>query len=186
MTSAPSARGNVGGRVGCDRRRVGKPHGPEDRQDRFGLFVVRIRELSLIENSENVVEVGVVTGEVFPFEVEQLVAGSHDECRAKLRWPSASLALTVPASKGSGPRKEGIGSGKCCDAHSIRVHNIRCLSVTVEQHGKREGLVLNECLCVPSTTSPDRGDTRLRSDQLFSSISDLTGPLTTRQSAEVS
>ena len=71
----------------------------EDRQDRFGLFVVRLRELSLIENSEHVVEVRVVTGEVFPFEVEQLVAGSHDECCAELRWPSASLALTVPARK---------------------------------------------------------------------------------------
>ena len=58
-------------------------------------------------------------------------------------------------------------------------------AVLVEQHRERDGLVLDERLGVPASTRTDGSDRSSGGEDLLVPIADLTGPLATRQSAEV-
>lgn len=70
-------------------------------------------------------------------------------------------------------------------AESAGADQLRRRSVFIEKHFERDRLVLDERLCIAASAGTDRGDVRTGVEDLLISLTDLTGPFTTGQSAEV-
>jgi hypothetical protein len=90
------------------------------------------------------------------------------------------------------PGCEGLRSrNELCRSHQGRDAEFPCPDdpgsrpVAIEEYRKRNALVLDECLRVPLAARADRRDRGSRGEDLVIPVADLTGPLTTGQSAEV-
>ncbi len=139
-----------------------------------------------LQHRKDLVEIGVVACERFLIDVDQLIARCHHKGRSELSRPAACLVLTVAAGEGPGTGEERVRPDQRCGSESVRLDDVRCLAFLIEEDRKRDGLVLDECLCVSSASRADGRHIRTGFPQLFVSVSDLTGPLTTGQSTEMS
>ena len=126
-----------------------------------------------------------VTGERFPVDVEQFIARCHDDRRPQLGRPATRIALPVAAGERSGPGEERIRPDQRHRAETVRLDDVCGLPVLVEEHGEGHFLIVNERFGVSPTARADRSDARPDGLEVFVAVADLTGPLTTGQSAEV-
>lgn len=127
-----------------------------------------------------------VSGVVLEIGVQQFVAGPYHQRGSELRRASAGLVLDIPArdrpSTGDPlARTEQRGS-----VERLRPDDVGRRSVLVQQDLERDPLILDEGLGVAFPTGAYRDDVCARRPDVFVPISDLTGPLTTGQSTEMS
>ncbi|HSR44354.1 MAG TPA: hypothetical protein VLT15_03870 [Acidimicrobiia bacterium] len=126
-----------------------------------------------------------VAGVVFVVGVEELIPGADDERCAELKRPAARAPLTM--SLGEAPRRRcpGRRGDDRSDSQLLRARYFGRGSLFVEQDTERNLFVFDESLGVAPTAGADGGDTRTGVENLVVSLTDLTGPLPTSQSAEV-
>jgi hypothetical protein len=100
------------------------------------------------------------------------------------RTPSG-VVLPVAFGQRFRPGHELAGADQRKHAERAGAYQLRRCSVFVEQHLKGNRFVLDECLCIAAPAGADRGDVGSRGEDLFISLTDLTGPFATGQSAEM-
>ena len=117
--------------------------------------------------------------------VEDLISWPNHDGGTELHRPASGLALPMP--RGEGPETGGelarTDEGRHTDG--ARTHDLGSDAVLVEQHRERNPLVLDEGLRIPAPPGADSRDLRPGCENIFVPVSDLTGPLTARQSTEV-
>lgn len=126
-----------------------------------------------------------ISGERLTVDIEKLVARSNDERRTELCRAGAWTALPVASNEGPRSSHPGIRSDYRCGAKSVQLDDVSSKTIGVEKNAERNRFVLDECGRVAPTAGPDGGDVRTGLHQLPVSVTDLTGPFTTRQSSEV-
>ncbi len=126
-----------------------------------------------------------VAGVVLEVLVQDLIARPHHDGRTELHGPASRLALPVPRGEGPEARRELAGTDQCCDADGSRAHNLGSGAFLVEEDGEWNVLFLDEGLRIPAASGAYGGHLRPGGEYLFVSVADLTGPLTARQSTEM-
>ncbi len=119
-------------------------------------------------------------------DVNEFVAWRHYECRSELRGSAAGVVLPIALCHRTRPRQPCIRSERCRGSQLVQHNGVCCGPVLVEKYWEGNVLVLDERRCVSSTTGANSCDARSGRCQLFISVSDLTGPFSAGQSAEVS
>jgi len=126
-----------------------------------------------------------VAGVVLTVLVQDVVARAHHDGGSELERSAPCVVLSMPAGERPEPGGELPRAEQRCRTERPGSDDLGGRPVLVEQDRERDPLVLDERLCVASTAGADGGDAGTRGGDLVVSISDLTGPLTARQSAEV-
>ena len=127
-----------------------------------------------------------IAGEVFEIGIQELVAGRDDERRSELERSSSGVVLGVACSAGSNSGSQLCGSQQRGQTERVGADDLGSAAVLVQQHLERNVLVLDEGFGVSLPAGADGDDVGTRRSDLFVAISDLTGPLTTSESTEVS
>ena len=142
--------------------------------------------MSLADDGEHLIEVGVVACVRLPVDVEQFVTRAEDERCTELHRAGTGLVLSVAAEQGPTSGEQGIGADERRSFQAVRLDDPGGFAVFVEQHGERHGFILDERLCVPLAPGSDGGDTNAGRQELIVPLTDLTGPLPAGQSPEMS
>jgi hypothetical protein len=127
----------------------------------------------------------VVTGEVLEVGVHQPIAWCDDQGGAELQRPPARLLLALAA-------RDRADRGCVCTRSEQRAHTKGVGSrdtgrhtLAVQDNPEWNLFILDERLGVSPPSGADRGDVGPQLPELAISISDLTGPLATRESTKV-
>lgn len=126
-----------------------------------------------------------IAGEVLSMLVEDLVAWSHHDRGPELGRAPPGPVLAVPAEQRADRGTHGRGARQGSDPERVGGDDLCRHTVLVEQDGERNALVIDECGGVALSSGTDRSEPCPDGENLVVSIADLTGPLATRQSAEV-
>jgi hypothetical protein len=118
--------------------------------------------------------------------VKDLVARAHDDRRTQLHGPPSGFLLPMPGSEGTEAGGDLTGTDQACDTDGAGPYDLGCGAFLVEKDGERNLLVLDESLRISPTSGADGRYFRPGGEDLSVPVSDLTGPLTACQSAEVS
>lgn len=126
-----------------------------------------------------------VAGVVLEVGVVQLVARTDHQRGAQLQGPAPRSMLDVATRERPEPGRPlpGLDQGRW--AERVRAGDPRCDAVLVEEDLEGDVLVLDERLRIALATRSDRGDIGAGVEDLLIPLADLTGPLSTGQSAEV-
>ena len=126
-----------------------------------------------------------VAREVLVLLEQDLVAGSHHDRRTELHGAATRLLLPVSRTERAETCRDLAGLEHGCGTDASSADDLGRRTILVEQNRERHLLVLDEGDCVAPTAGPDSRDGCPGLEDLFVSVADLTGPLTTRQSAEM-
>ena len=126
-----------------------------------------------------------VAGVILIVGIQQLVAGPDHQGRSQLeRSPPGLLLPMAPGERleagADRGRREVSG-----EADRLRLDDLSGGSVLIQQHRKRELLVLDEGPGVAFPPGTYCGHDQIGIDEVLLPVADLTGPLATGQSAEV-
>jgi hypothetical protein len=137
------------------------------------------------EHGDDLVEIGMVAGEVLVVLVKQEVAGGDDETRPKLLGSPPVLVLDVAGEKGPCPCPDLGGREQGHRLDRLRPYDLGRGSVFVEKDREWHLFILDEGLGVPLAAGADGDDPGSGYQNLFVSVADLTGPLAACDSAEM-
>lgn len=126
-----------------------------------------------------------VACEVLVIGVEQLVTRADDEGGTQLERAAPRLLLNVPPGQRSRRRLHGPRLDHARQAELSGARDLGGGAILVEEYLEGNPLVLDERQRIALAASADRGDAGTRGQDLVVSVADLTGPLATRQSTEV-
>jgi hypothetical protein len=127
----------------------------------------------------------VINGEVFVVFVEKLVARPDHECRPQLHRTSTCVVLSIPTAGGPCPGDDLLRLEERHHPQRLGPDYLSGAAVLVQEHLEWHRLVLDERLGVSLATRSDRRHTCAGVEDVLISLADLTGPLSTSQSAEV-
>jgi hypothetical protein len=138
-----------------------------------------------IDRGEHLVEIGVVACEIFVVGISQHVPWRDHECRSELRGSTSGPVLAVPSDHRAGPCEELSRRQHGQRGRLLRAGDPGSRPVLVEQDPERDLLILDEGLGVTLAACPDGRDPGSGCEDLIVPVADLTGPLTTCQSTEM-
>lgn len=138
------------------------------------------------EYRQDVVDLGVISCELLEVGEEDFVSGSDHDGGAQLQRAAARLVLTIAGRERPGGREGGSRFEGGHRAEGAGAHDSGRFPLLVEEHRERHFFVIDERLRIPFSPGSDRGDAGAGFDELVVSLADLTGPLPTGESAEMS
>ena len=127
-----------------------------------------------------------VPGVVLEVGVQQLVSGGDHQRCAQLGGTPPGLVLDVPGHERTGARLPLLWIEQRGGTERLRPDDVGGRAVFVEEDLEWNPLILDEGLGVALPAGTYGNDVCSRGEDLFVTISDLTGPLAAGQSTEVS
>lgn len=126
-----------------------------------------------------------IAGILLKVVIQELVAGCDDQCGSQLEGTTPRIALPVPTKQcfGSGNQLPGADQGGL--AHRTGTRDLRRRPLFVEQNVERNRLIVNECFGVALASGADCSHIGASIENFLVSVTNLTGSLTARKSAEM-
>lgn len=141
--------------------------------------------MSSEEDGDDLVEIGMVACVVLEIGIQQLIAGPDHQGGSELGRSPSGVVLDVASGHSPGAGDPLAGPQQRGGSERLGPDDVGRRAVLVQQDLERDSLVLDECLGVTLPAGADGNDAGTRCGDLFVSVSDLTGPLTTGKSTKV-